>query len=239
MTILAFDASSRTASVALYREGALLGQSYQNNGLTHSQTLMPMVESLLRNTQIPVSDVGLVAVTHGPGSFTGLRIGVSSAAGLAWGWGTPCVGVSSLEAAAMGVRHMDGLICAVMDARRGQVYNALFHVKNGKFSRLTPVRAISVAELWPEIINKSPVLVGDGAEMCYNQLYVGRGDLDAPLSPPPARLAPTHLRHPTAWAVAVLAEQAAARGEAMPPERLWPVYLRPSQAERESNKREC
>ena len=254
MLILALDASSRTASVALYREGVPLGQSYQNNGLTHSQTLMPMVESLLKNTRIPAGDIGLVAVTHGPGSFTGLRIGVSTAAGLAWGWGLPCIGVSSLEAAAMGVRHMGGLICAVMDARRGQVYNALFmadkdqQAEGGGLTRLTPDRAVSLDELREDVANKCPVLVGDGAEMCYNQWTVGddagrestpafahpsRGECGAPLSPYGVRLAPPHLRYPNAWAVAVLSERAALRGETVPPERLWPVYLRPSQAERE------
>jgi len=164
-----------------------------------------------------------VAVTHGPGSFTGLRIGVSTAAGLAWGWGLPCCGVSSLETAAMGVCHMGSPICAVMDARRGQVYNALFDASGGVLTRLTPDRAISLDDLWAEIREKSPILVGDGAELCYNHL----GENHSVLAPP-------HLRHPGAWAVAVLAEQAAEKGEVYPPEKLKPVYLRPSQAERVS-----
>ena len=228
MTILALDSSSRTASTALYREGVLLGQSYQNNGLTHSQTLMPMVESLLRNTCVEHSEIGLIAVTHGPGSFTGLRIGVSTAAGLAWGWGLSCCGVSSLMAAAMGVCHMGGLICAVMDARRDQVYNALFFANGGVLTRLTEDRALSLTELWADIQNKEPVLVGDGAELCYNQ----RIDISCQMSEN-VRLAPPHLRYPCAWAVAELAEKAYRRGEVYPCDKLKPVYLRPSQAERE------
>jgi tRNA threonylcarbamoyladenosine biosynthesis protein TsaB len=227
VTILAFDASSRTASAALYRAGALIGESFQNSGLTHSQTLMPMIQSLLENTQTDPKTVGLVAVTRGPGSFTGLRIGVSTAAGLAWGWGVPCCGVSALEAAALGASHMGGLVCPVMDARRGQVYNALFQAENGTLARLTPDRALSAADLWAEIQKKAPVLVGDGAELCYNL----RGDN-------PARLPPVPLRHPSAWAVAVLAEQAAARGETCPPDKLTPIYLRLPQAERERIDRE-
>jgi tRNA threonylcarbamoyladenosine biosynthesis protein TsaB len=222
VTILAFDASARTASAALCRDGTLLGQAFQNSGLTHSQTLMPMLQALLQNTQTDAKTVGLVAVTRGPGSFTGLRVGVSTAAGLAWGWGVPCCGVSALEAAALGVVHMGGLIAAVMDARRGQIYNALFQAEGDALIRLTPDRALSAAALWAEIQKKDPVLVGDGAELCYNL----RGDR-------PARLAPVLLRHPTAWAVALRAELAAARGEICTPEELTPVYLRLPQAERE------
>ncbi|MCL2747812.1 MAG: tRNA (adenosine(37)-N6)-threonylcarbamoyltransferase complex dimerization subunit type 1 TsaB [Oscillospiraceae bacterium] len=225
MTTLALDASSRTACVAIVRDGALLGQVYQNNGLTHSQTLMPMVSSLLRNARVPAADIDLVAVTQGPGSFTGLRIGVSTAAGLAWGWGLPCVGISSLEAAAAGVCHMGGLICAMMDARRGQVYNALFSAEGGTLGgtiatmvRLTPDRAISLDALRPEILGKAPILVGDGWP----------GEWEGIAQP-----APAHLRHATAWAVAVLAERAAARGGTYPAGGLRPNYLRPSQAERE------
>lgn len=228
MTILALDSSSRTASVALCRDGVLLGQSFNNNGLTHSQTLMPMVESLLSNTQVDPVDIGLVAVTHGPGSFTGLRIGVASAAGLAWGWELPCCGVSSLEAAAMGVSHMDGLICAVMDARRGQVYNALFYAKQGTLDRVTADRALDMNDLWDEIKNMDPVLVGDGAEICYTSRQEAR-----------ARLAPPHLRYPGAWAVAVIAEQKLLAGEVLQPNELVPVYLRVPQAERERAARQA
>lgn len=227
MMILALDSSSRTASVALCHDGELLGECFNNNGLTHSHTLMPMVESLLENTHADSSAIDVVAVTHGPGSFTGLRIGVSSAAGLAWGWGKPCCGVSSLEAAAMGLAHLDGtVVCAVMDARCGQVYNALFLAMGNALRRLTPDRAISLDDLWGELQKKNPILVGDGAEMCYNHREEH-----------PAKLAPPHLRHPSAWSVAHLADLAAHRGQLIPADKLSPVYLRVPQAERERSAR--
>lgn len=218
MTILAFDSSSLSASAAVTRDGALLAQSFQNNGLTHSQTLMPMAEALLRNAGLALTDVDLIAVTHGPGSFTGLRIGVAAANGLAWGLGRPCLGVSSLAAAAQGVAHWGGLICAVQDARRGEVYNALFLSEGGALTRLTEDRALPLAALWAEMQKKNPILVGDGAELCYN----GRGG-------EAARLAPPHLRFPCAWAVAHLAASHPDRDRAS---YATPVYIRASGAER-------
>lgn len=218
MIVLAFESSSRSASVAIVREDTLLAQSFQNNGLTHSQTLMPMAEDLLKNAGLALRDIDLVAVTHGPGSFTGLRIGLAAAQGLAWGAGLPCLGVSSLEAAAMGIAHCDGLICAVMDARRDQVYNALFMASGGALARLTEDRALPLAELWGEMKKKNPILVGDGAQLCYNKR-----------NEEPARLAPAHLRHPNAWAVAALAARLPEDARATTPRA---VYLRPSQAER-------
>jgi tRNA threonylcarbamoyladenosine biosynthesis protein TsaB len=223
MTILAFDSSSLSASVAVTRDGALLAQSFQNNGLTHSQTLMLMVEALLRNARLALSDMDLIAVAHGPGSFTGLRIGVAAANGLAWGLARPCLGVSSLEAAAQGVAHWGGLICAVQDARRGEVYNALFWSEGGALTRLTEDRALPLAALWAEMQKKNPALVGDGAELCYN----GR---DGAM----ARLAPPHLRFPGAWGVARLAAAHPNRSEAT---YATPVYIRASQAERERRER--
>ncbi|MDR0380525.1 MAG: tRNA (adenosine(37)-N6)-threonylcarbamoyltransferase complex dimerization subunit type 1 TsaB [Oscillospiraceae bacterium] len=218
MTILAFDSSSLSASAAVTRDGALLAQSFQNNGLTHSQTLMPMAEALLRNAGLALTDVDLIAVTHGPGSFTGLRIGVAAANGLAWGLGRPCLGVSSLAAAAQGVAHWGGLICAVQDARRGEVYNALFLSEGGALTRLTEDRALPLAALWAEMQKKNPILVGDGAELCYN----GRGG-------EAARLAPPHLRFPCAWAVAHLA---ASHPDLDRASYATPVYIRASGAER-------
>jgi tRNA threonylcarbamoyladenosine biosynthesis protein TsaB len=223
VTILAFDSSSLSASVAVVRDGALLAQSFQNNGLTHSQTLMPMVEALLQNARLTLADMDLIAVAHGPGSFTGLRIGVAAANGLAWGLGRPCLGVSSLEAAAQGAAHWGGLICAVQDARRGEMYNALFSSDGGVLTRLTEDRALPLTALWAEIQKKNPVLVGDGAELCYNER---NGDA--------ARLAPPHLRFPGAWGVAHLAAAHPDRDNAT---YATPVYLRVSGAERERAER--
>ena len=145
--LLAFETSAKAASVALFDGDKLLGESYQNTGLTHSQTLMLMAESLLKNCNIAVADLDAVAVAAGPGSFTGVRIGVSAAKGLAWGREIPCYGVSTLEAMALGLGVHNGYILPTMDARRNQVYTALFSAENGRISRLFEDSAIALSEL--------------------------------------------------------------------------------------------
>ena len=121
MKILALETSAKSVSVAVTEDGVLLAQSYQSRGLTHSVTLMPLLDAMLQSAGLTLDDIGLVAVTHGPGSFTGLRIGVSAAKGLAWAKGLPCCGVSTLAAMAYGVGDFNGLIVGAMDARRQQV----------------------------------------------------------------------------------------------------------------------
>ena len=167
MLILAFESSAKAASVALVRDGRLLSQSIQVSGLTHSRTLLPMAEDMLKNADLRVQDVDLLAVAHGPGSFTGVRIGVSTVKGLAWAAEKPCVGVSTLEAMAWHGLAAGGLVCPVMDARRQQVYNALFEIREGRPERLCPDRAISLEELGAQLrALSSPVfLVGDGAAL--------------------------------------------------------------------------
>jgi len=222
MKILAFESSAKAASVALCDGGFLLAQSYQNTGLTHSATLMKMAEDLLRNTNTKVTDLSLVAVAAGPGSFTGVRIGVAAAVGLAWGADLDICGVSTLEAMAHQVTDADTLICPVMDARRSQVYNALFRRREGEIERLCPDRALSLAELIEDARGRGLpcVLVGDGARLCYDAF------LKAGV---PVRLAHPALLFQTAWGVA----QAALKGERKSPLELIPQYLRLSQAERE------
>ena len=132
MLILAFETSAKAASVALLEGDKLLSESYQNTGMTHSQTLMVMAEDMLKQCGKTAKDVDAVAVAEGPGSFTGVRIGVAAAKGFAWGREIPCYGVSTLEAMAESLGIYEGHICACMDARRSQVYNALFAVKNYK-----------------------------------------------------------------------------------------------------------
>ena len=148
MKILALESSAKAASVCLWEDGVLLAESYQNSGLTHSRTLLPMCQTMLDNYGHQLSQVDVIAVASGPGSFTGLRIGLSTAKGLAWPRQLPCIGVSTLEAMAWNLAHMDGVICCAMDARRKQVYNALFEAEDGQLTRLTPDRAISLAELF-------------------------------------------------------------------------------------------
>lgn len=226
MLILAFETSAKAASVALLEPPRLLGEVYQNTGLTHSQTLLVMAENLLKQCGKTAQDVTAVAVAHGPGSFTGVRIGAAAAKGFAWGRDIPCYGVSTLEAMAEGLGVWDGYVCPVMDARRAQVYNALFRAERGALTRLTPDRAISLADLGAEIKNleKSVFLVGDGAVLCYNTLSK---DIPALVLPP------EHRMHQRAVGVAILAARQAAAGLAPSGGELTPNYLRLSQAERE------
>ncbi len=231
MLILAFETSAKAASVALLEEGKLLGESYQNTGLTHSQTLMVMAEDLLRTCGKTVQQVDAVAVAAGPGSFTGIRIGVAAAKGLAWGRQIPCYGVSTLEAMAESLGVWDGYVLPVMDARRNQVYNALFRADRGKLERCREDRAISLQELAQDIKNlEKPIfLVGDGANLCYNTL---KDEI------PSLVLPPEHRMHQRAAGVALAAQQAALRGDSGNAAELVPNYLRLSQAERERLARE-
>ncbi len=225
MRILALESSAVACSAAVCEDEALIAQSFQNSGLTHSRTLMPMVESLLLNCGLKLEEMDVIAVAAGPGSFTGLRIGVSTAKGLAWPGDKPCAGVSTLQAMAWGVAHMGGEICAVMDARRKQVYNARFTVIDGRPVRLTPDRAIGLDELRAELDQgkKEQILVGDGALLCYNELAADGL---------PVRLPPPHLRLPTAWGVARAALKLAEAGRLVTAGALTPVYHRLTQAER-------
>jgi tRNA threonylcarbamoyladenosine biosynthesis protein TsaB len=222
MKILALESSAKAASVALCDDAFLLAQSYQNTGLTHSATLMKMAEDLLKNTNTKISDLGLIAVAAGPGSFTGVRIGVSAAIGLAWGADLDVCGVSTLEAMAHHVVEENALICPVMDARRSQVYNALFVRENSSVKRLCDDRAFSVAELIEDVKSRSLpcVLVGDGARLCYDAFIIAGV---------PCSLAHPVLQFQSAWGVA----QAALNGQRVSPMELKPSYLRLSQAERE------
>ena len=148
----------------------LIAQYSQCSGLTHSRTLLPMVDDMLKNTENTIAGVDLIAVAHGPGSFTGIRIGVSTVKGLAWAADKMCVGVSTLEAMAWHGVSAGGVICPVMDARRSQVYNALFEIKDGRPQRLCDDRAIALSELACEIRGKNAFLVGDGAELTYEYM---------------------------------------------------------------------
>ena len=154
MRILAFESSAKAASVAILQDGALLGEYFQNSGQTHSRTLAKMAEDLLANCDLTVADIDAVAVAAGPGSFTGVRIGVAAAKGLVWARELPCYGVSTLEAMVRGAAMCDGVYCACMDARRAQVYNAVFSVEDGKLLRLSEDRAISIEELGAELKNR-------------------------------------------------------------------------------------
>lgn len=226
MKILALESSAVSASVALCEDERLIAQSFQNTGLTHSQTLLPMVEALLSSCGVSLNEIDLLGVAAGPGSFTGLRIGVSLAKGLAWAREIPCAACSTLEAMAWNALALEGDICTAMDARRGQVYNARFHSDGERIHRLTPDRAISLEELALEVQaeNRMQWLVGDGASLCYEHMQT---------CGIPVRLAPTNLRLQSAWGVARMAMELSRKGETVSGNVLAPTYLRLSQAERE------
>ena len=225
MKILALETSAKAVSAAVTENGKVLCSGYQDTGLTHSRTLMPIVEGILKNTGLTVQDCDAIAVAAGPGSFTGIRIGVAAAKGLAFAADKPAVGVSTLAAMARNVAWMDGLVVCAMDARRQQVYNALFQAENGRLTRLTPDRAISLEDLAAEIKADArlKIIVGDGARLCYNDLSE-RG-----IS---CRMAPAHLVMQNAVSVALEAEELAGAGQLLTAQELQPVYLRPAQAQR-------
>ena len=226
MLILAFETTAKAGSVALLEDGKLLAESYQNTGLTHSQTLMVMAEDTLKAAGKTMADVSAVAVAEGPGSFTGVRIGVAAAKGLAWGGEIPCYGVSTLESMALTLGVYQGYVCPVMDARRNQVYNALFYVNAGNLERVTEDRAIALSDLSEELKElKEPVfLVGDGSNLTYNTLKEAIPALVLP---------PEHRMHQRASGVALAAAAKIAAGDPGDGASLTPNYLRLSQAERE------
>ena len=230
MLILAFETSAKAASVALLEEGKLLGEAYQNTGLTHSQTLMVMAENLLSQCGKTVADVTDVAVAAGPGSFTGVRIGVAAAKGFAWGRELPCYGVSTLESMARSLGAWQGYVCPCMDARRSQVYNALFYVNQGRLRRVREDRAVALAELGEELkkLEEPIFLVGDGSNLCYNTLLESVPNLVLP---------PEHRMHQRASGVALAALEKIRAGESGDANALTPNYLRLSQAERERAER--
>ncbi|MCI1964863.1 MAG: tRNA (adenosine(37)-N6)-threonylcarbamoyltransferase complex dimerization subunit type 1 TsaB [Oscillospiraceae bacterium] len=229
MKILAIDSSAVTASAALTEDGKILGEYFLNTGLTHSETLMPMIESVLHCVKVSPSKIDLFAVSSGPGSFTGIRIGIASIKGLAMPFQTPCAGISTLEAIAHNLEHLDCLVCAVMDARCGQVYNALFRAKSGCIKRLTPDRAIAIKDLAKECkaLDGPLYLCGDGAKLCAKaEAFQAIG----------AVLPPEPLIYQRACGVAKAAAAAAGENRTVTPAALMPFYLRPAQAERSLKK---
>ncbi len=231
MKILALDSSAKPASASIFEDEKILGSFYINTEQTHSQTLMPMIEALLKNTCIKIRDIDLFCVSKGPGSFTGIRIGMSVIKGLAIAYNKPCIGISTLSALAYNIKYFNGIICPVMDARCHQVYNALFECKNGCMERLTEDRAIDIDILSQELINFEKIinLVGDGAFICYNELKNKINSIN---------IAPEHMRYQNSNSVAYLAYNhiSSHPEQTTSAQKLCPEYLRLSQAERELKK---
>lgn len=229
--MLAVDTCSSSVSVCVQQDDKVIGEYFLNAGLTHSETVMVMVQNLLETAKISVRDVDLFAVTNGPGSFTGLRIGLAAVKGMASVLGKPCVAVSSLYAAALNVgNNFDNnevVVCSCIESRAGQSYNALFMCKNGNLNRITQDRSILIQELISEL-QKYPniVFVGDGASTCYNAVNEFAG--------PPKKfiMMPENLRFIRASNISKCALDKYSKGEAVTACDLMPNYLKLSQAER-------
>lgn len=227
MKILSLDSTAAVASVALCEDDRLLGEYTIQNGNTHSETLLPMVESILHFFGLSPKDIDLFAASVGPGSFTGVRIGAATIKGLAFGMEKPCIGVSTLEALAENLSHTDGLVCPVMNARRKQVYTALFRFNNGVAERLLPDSAMAITELDALLAE-----YGEPIRLCGDGYSITVPCLTVPVVPVPDRL-----RHQSAYSVAQIARKAYLSGVHMTDAELVAVYLRPSQAERERQER--
>lgn len=226
MNLLAIDTAGKTAAVAVLRDEVLLYEAAANNGLTHSETLLPMVDTALKACGLRCADIDLYGVTAGPGSFTGLRIGLAAVKGMALPRQTPCAGVSTLEALAWGMAGQ-GTVVGALDARRGQVYWAGFDLAT--HDRLTPDAAAPVQALENFVAGcKKPLFfVGDGAALCYNRFSELPGVLPCPQP----------LRVLRGSGVALAARRMLQAGRTVPPAELLPDYHRLSQAERERAER--
>lgn len=224
MNILAIESSAVAASAAVISDGILKAEEFSQNGLTHSVTLLPMAENAVKKAGLKISDIDLFAVTEGPGSFSGLRIGVTIAKTLAYGCGKKVVGISTLKVLAAALAHTDKIICPIMDARRNQVYNAMYKWVDGELKEIVSPRAISAEDLAKEI--KEPVVfIGDGVRPFMEFFKEALGEL--------AFFAPLHICAARASSLGYLAQNE----EGVMPDELNPCYLRLSQAEREYNER--
>jgi tRNA threonylcarbamoyladenosine biosynthesis protein TsaB len=229
--VLAIDTSSMVASVAVMDEQKLLAEYTVSHKRTHSEQLMPMIERVLESCDTRIGDIDAIAVASGPGSFTGLRIGAATAKGLAHACNIKIVGVPTLDGLAFNLPYCRGIICPIMDARRSQVYTALYKWDEGSFHKLMPHCAIALSDLLEELKKREErvVFLGDGVPVHRETLQKALGDK--------ACFAPKSADRQRASSIAELALQALKRGEGQEGETFVPFYLRKSQAEREYDKK--
>ncbi len=227
MKILAIDSSSNALAVAVTDEDKLLGESVLNHKKTHSQTLMPMIEKLLCATETDISQIDLFAVAAGPGSFTGLRIGVATAKALAHATGKPVAGVSTLEAMAYQLPFCSALVVPIMDARRAQVYNGVYRWEGEMLITVIEPQAVAIEALLDSLADcgQKAVFLGDGVSVYRDIILQKIGES--------AEFAPVNANMQRASCVAALARRQAADGKLSRYNELLPIYLRKSQAERE------
>lgn len=234
MKILSMECSATPASVAIIEDGKVLAHEFVNVKLTHSQTLMPMTENVLNHAQLTINDIDGLCISNGPGSFTGVRIGISAIKGLAAPKNLPCVAVSTLRAMAENYNGVDCIVCAVMDARCNQVYNALFEINGDNIIRLCDDRALLCEELANEIKNlsqnhdKCVIIVGDGTDIFYPFVETYKN----------VRKSTPQNRFQNAVGVGLVAFDSFQKGETIEASALLPFYLRLPQAERELKAKE-
>ena len=228
LNIVAIDTSGSTASCAVMRDGEIIHSVFLNQGLTHSETIMPALDEAMTSAQIDCSQVDAFAAVAGPGSFTGVRIGVCAVKGLAHAHNTPCASVDALEALAMNVTGFDGIACPILDARRGQVYCAAFDVRGELPVRVLPDQALELSAYLAQLPrDRRLIFVCDGLCAQADAILRALGDR--------AVIAAANLRNLRAEAACVLAM--AHRDQWMEARRLVPIYLRAPQAERERDRR--
>ena len=228
MILFCLDTSGPVAGVAIIQDGAVRYEAMAVNNFTHSQSILPMTEEAFRHTGLEVGQTDYFAVTVGPGSFTGVRIGVSTVKGLAHAAGKPCVPVDALEAMAAGLTPFHGVICPIQDARAGQVYGAAF--AGGTLERLLADEPIKLEEYLDKVsaFGRDMLFLGDGMPVHRMRIAEILGEK--------ARFAPPHLMFLRPASAAFLAWEK--REEAVEYKNLSPLYLRPPQAERQRNLRE-
>ena len=225
MKILALDCSAISASCAVVEEDKVIASSYSNVKLTHSETLLPMLENTLASAKLSLNDIEALAINNGPGSFTGIRIGISAVKGLALPKNLPCLAVSTLYSIACMHKNLNGIVAAVMDARCNQVYNAIFRIENGNIERLCEDRAVMISEVIAELdkFDENVFIAGDGVSLFGE--YVKEK--------PNARISAEPLMYQNAVGVGLAAQEMLNRGQAVSANELCPLYLRLPQAERE------
>lgn len=232
MKILAIDASGVAASVALLEDQKLVAEYTINHKLTHSQTLMPMMNEICTMIDVDLSAIDAIGITSGPGSFTGLRISAGTAKGMAFGLDIPLVDIPTLDAIAHNIPYTDHIICPIMDARRKHVYTALYKWEDETLKKLTDHQVIPMTDVIQMIKEqgKQVIFMGDGIEVYKEMIQEELGDK--------AYLAPPSLRLQRAATVALMAMEKAKQGDTVSHMDFAPTYLRPSQAEREYKERQ-
>lgn len=230
--VLAIESSGMTASVAIATEQKVVAEYTVNHKMTHSQTLLPMIDEILKFIGMELEETDALAVSAGPGSFTGLRIGSATAKGIALALKKDIVTVPTLEAMAYNFYGYNGLICPMMDARRNRVYTGLYEFENGALKIIHDQDVDEIEEVlnWINEQGKKAILLGDGVEVYSEEIAKG---LDVEYM-----IAPVHMRHQSASSVAMLGLNMIKEGKLQESQMHKPIYLRPSQAECERERRE-